>query len=97
MKFRLEVAPSVIKEARRIFLNREKEKKGSGDRFIAALVQCYGLIKSTPYSYQIRKDPFRYIGLRRLKYRLVYKVEDDLVSVVQVRHMSRRSSKRFGP
>jgi mRNA-degrading endonuclease RelE of RelBE toxin-antitoxin system len=93
MKFRLEVAPSVIKEARRIYLYREKERSGSGDLFIAALVDRYALIKSRPYAFQIRKDPFRYVGLRRLKYRLVYKVERDLVSVVQVRHMSRRSSK----
>jgi hypothetical protein len=41
MKYRLDVAPSVIKEARKIYLYREKEKKGSGERFIAALVECY--------------------------------------------------------
>jgi hypothetical protein len=62
MKFRLEVAPSVIKEARGIYLYREKEKKGSGEGFIAALVECYGLIKRNPFGYQIRKDPFRYVG-----------------------------------
>ncbi len=35
--------------------------------------------------------------LHRLKYRLVYKVEGQLVSVVQVRHTSRKVSKKFGP
>jgi mRNA-degrading endonuclease RelE of RelBE toxin-antitoxin system len=97
MKYRLDVAPSVIKEARKIYLYREKEKKGSGERFIAALVVCYAQIKADPYRYQIRKDPFRHVMLQRLKYRLVYKVEGQLVSVMQVRHTSRKPSKKFGP
>ncbi len=97
MKYRLDVAPSVIKEARKIYLWREKDRRGSGERFILALVECYARIKADPYGFQIRKDPFRYVMLHRLKYRLVYKVEDELISVVQVRHTSRRPSKKFGP
>ena len=97
MKYRLDIAPSVIKEARKIHLYREKEKKGSGDRFTDALVECYARIKVNPYGCQIRKDPFRHVMLGRLKYRVVYKVESELVSVVQVRHTSRKVSKKFGP
>jgi len=97
MKYRLDVAPSVVKEARKIHLHREKEKKGAGDRFIGALVDCYARIKADPYGYQIRKDPFRHVMLHRMKYPLVYKVEGQLVSVVQVRHTSRKPSKKFGP
>lgn len=40
MKYRLDIAPSVIREARKIYLFREKERKGSGERFIAALIEC---------------------------------------------------------
>ena len=97
MKYRLDVAPSVIKEARKIYQVREREKKGSGDRFTDALVECYARVKTNPHGFQIRKDPFRHVMLHLLKYRLVYKVEGQLVSIVQVRHTSRRVSKKFGP
>ena len=97
MKHRLDVAPSVIKEARKIYLYREKSNRGSGERFILALLECYARIKANPHGCQVRKDPFRYVTLHRLKYRLVYKVEGELVSVVQVRHTSRKPSKKFGP
>ncbi len=97
MKYRLDVAPSVIKTARKIYIYREKEGKGSGELFINALLDCYASIRTNPYEYQIRKAPFRHVMLSRLKYRLVYKVEGVLVSVVQLRHTSRKPSTKFGP
>lgn len=97
MTYRLEVAPSVIKEARKIYLFRERDRKSSGERFIYALVECYSRVKKSPYGCQVRKDPFRYAMFHRLKYRLVYKVEGDVVSIVQLRHMSRKPTKKFGP
>ena len=98
MKYTLRIVPSVTREARSIFLFREKNQgKGSGSRFITALNECYDQNSTNPFSYQIRKDPFRHAQLHRLKYRVVYKVEGQLISVVQVRHTSRKISKRFGP
>jgi len=35
--------------------------------------------------------------LHKLRYRLVYRVHGSVVYVVQVRHTSRKPSKRFGP
>ncbi len=97
MKYRLDIAPSVVEEARRIYLSREVGSKGSGGRFVDELVDCYARIKAYPFGCQIRKDKYRHIMLRRLKCRVVYKVEGELVSVVQLRHTSRRPSKKFGP
>lgn len=97
MKYRLDVAPSVVAEARKVYLYREKEKKGSGNRFVDSLVECYLRIKTNPYAYQVGKDPFRHANLHRLKFRVVFKVEGELISVVQVRHTSRKVSKKFGP
>ena len=97
MKYRLDIAPSVVEEARQIYLSREGGSKGSGDRFVNELVDCYARIKTYPFGSQVRKDEYRHIMLRRLKYRVVYKVEGELVSVVQLRHTSRRPSKKFGP
>ena len=97
MNYTLEVAPSVIKDASKIFAYRERESKGSGDHFTKALNDCYERIIENPYGYQVRRGPFRHVMLCRLKYRLVYKVEDDTVYVVQVRHTSRKPNKKFGP
>ncbi len=98
MKYILRAVPSVTREARRVYEYREKHQgKGSGDRFLKALGKCYEVILANPYAYQLRKDPFRHAQLHRLKYRVVFKVEGQLISVVQVRHTSRTVSKRYGP
>ncbi len=97
MRYTLEVAPSVTRDASRIYAYREGERKGAGERFIKALIECYTQIRSNPYGFQVRKEPFRHAHLHRLKYRVVFKVEGTLVLVVQVRHTSRKVSKKHGP
>ena len=98
MKYKLDIAPRVSREIAHIYLYRVKDQgKESGDRFMKALNECYDRITTNPYGCQVRKDPFRHMMLPRLKYRLVYKVEGELISVVQVRHTSRKASAKFGP
>jgi plasmid stabilization system protein ParE len=98
MKYRLEVSPKVHLEVARIYLYREKNQgKGSGDSFLKALQACYKDLLSNPHVHQIRKAPYRYAMLHRLKYRVVYEVESGTVYVYRVRHTSRKPSKRFGP
>ena len=97
MKYALQVDPKVVKEVRMVYQYREGEKKGSGDRFIDALVDCYASIKANPYGSQVRKGGYRHAMLHKQKYRVVYEVEGNTVFVYQVRHTSRRPSKKFGP
>ncbi len=96
MKYRLDIDPRVVREASRIYHYRERERL-SGPRFTKALSACFDRILANPYAYQIRKAPYRHAQLNRLKYRVVFKVEGQLISVVQVRHTSRNVSKRYGP
>jgi mRNA-degrading endonuclease RelE of RelBE toxin-antitoxin system len=86
MKYTVPVDPKAIKEVWTVYQYREREKKGSGDRFIAALVDCYASIKANPYGYQVRKGGYRHAMLHRLKYRVVFEVEGNTVFVYQVRH-----------
>ncbi len=58
---------------------------------------CYKNILLNPQGHQIRKAPYRYAMLHRLKYRVVFEVEGNTVYVYQVRHTSRKPSKKFGP
>ena len=97
MKYTLDLDPQAVKEAAGIYVHREREKKGSGDRFLDALLDCYARIKANPFGYQKRKGEFRHAMLHRLKYRLVYRIQGSVVYVVQVRHTSRQPSKKFGP
>ncbi len=78
--------------------HREKDQgKGAGDRFVETLDGCHGRILADPYGFQVRKDPYRHGLPTRLKYRAVFKVDDRLVTIVQVRHTDRKVSKRYGP
>jgi plasmid stabilization system protein ParE len=98
MKFRLEASPEVHLEVARIYLYREKNQgKGTGARFLKALQDCYKDILSNPHGHQFRKAPYRHALLPRLKYRVVFEVEGNTVFVYQVRHTSRKPSKKFGP
>jgi toxin ParE1/3/4 len=98
MKYRLEVSPKVLLEVVRIYLYRETiQGKGTGDRFLRALQDCYKNILSDPLGHQVRKAPYRHAMLPRLKYRVVFEVEGSTVYIYQVRHTSRKPSKKFGP
>ena len=97
MKYALLVAGRVTIEVARILAHRENETKGSGDRFIRALQECYALIAANPNGFQVRKDPYRHAFLPKLKYRVVYRVKGENIYVVQVRHTSQKPSRKFGP
>ena len=57
MKYSLHNDPRAVKEAAAIYAYREKDKKGSGDRFIDALVDCFARFKADPFGFQVRFGP----------------------------------------
>jgi hypothetical protein len=97
MMYTLVVRPSVTAEAARVYAYREAERPGSGEHFLEALGNCYARIKASPFGFQVRRGEYRHAMLHRLKYRVVFRVKGDHIFVVQVRHTSRKGSKRFGP
>lgn len=66
------------------------------DRFYAAWQDCLEQLRRSP-SQAKRKGPYGHMMLHRLPFRVVYEVRESKVVVYQVRHASRRPSKRFGP
>jgi len=75
----------------------ESKSPGLGDRFTDALEETYKHLRSTPY-HQLRKGIYRHAQIEGFPYyRVVYVVDDDRITVYQVRHTSRRPSKKFGP
>ena len=68
-----------------------------GDRFMAALKECYDSIEANPRGYQVRQGNFRHVMLRKFPYRVVYEIDGQDVFIYHVVHAKRKPSKRFGP
>ncbi len=96
MKQEVQVLPEATAEVAEIYAWYEGERSGLGDRFMEALGKCYAALSENPFR-QKRKGDFRHAVLQGFPYRVVYEIRDDVVVVYQVRHMSRRPHRRFGP
>ncbi|MEO8069125.1 MAG: type II toxin-antitoxin system RelE/ParE family toxin [Flavobacteriales bacterium] len=70
---------------------------GLGLRFLDDLQRCFTFIRDNPSGFQLRKEDFRHAMLDDFPYRVVFKIKGGDVYIYQVRHTSRRPSKRFGP
>ncbi len=79
-----------------IFGYYEDKKSGLGKRFQQALNACYEDLALDPWR-QKRKGVFRHAMIQKFPYRVVYEVHGKRVIVYQVRHTSRKPSKKFGP
>lgn len=66
------------------------------ERFDAEWMSCLGQLGRNP-SKAKRKGSYGHVILGRLPYRVVYEIKGQKVIIYQVRHTSRRPSKRFGP
>jgi plasmid stabilization system protein ParE len=90
------VQPEAQAEVNAIRIHQNSIDTKRGQRFIEAFDACLEQLKANP-SFQERKGPYRHIMLHKLPYRVVYEVEEGTVFVYQVRHASRKPSKKFGP
>ncbi|HMN04418.1 MAG TPA: type II toxin-antitoxin system RelE/ParE family toxin [Flavobacteriales bacterium] len=65
-------------------------------RFYAAWQTCLEQLEKYP-SHAKRKGPYGHEILHKLPFRVVFEVREMKVIVYQVRHVSRKPSKKFGP
>ncbi|MCO6482691.1 MAG: type II toxin-antitoxin system RelE/ParE family toxin [Flavobacteriales bacterium] len=95
--YALVVRDEAQEEAEAIKLWYEGQSPGLGERFTNALERTLRQIRDTP-SFQVRKGIYRHVLVRGFsRYRVVYTVDDDVITIYQVRHTSRKPSSRFGP
>ena len=97
MTHELVVRPKAAEEIVAAYIWLEAEKPGRGERFLEALDKCYSLITQHPLGAQIRVKHYRHVQVEGFDYRVVFAMIGKTVNVYQVRHTSRRASKRFGP
>ena len=96
MSYKVQVLAEATEEVGAIFAYYESEKSGLGHRFQQALDKCYQGLALNP-SGQKRKGDFCHAMVHKFPYRIVYEVRGKLVIIYQVRHTSRKPSKKFGP
>ena len=97
MTYTLKIRLAAQVEATEIHKWYEARSNGLGSRFANALEECLLGIQRNPKGLQIKKGKFRHDLVPRFPYRVVFTVDGDTVFVYQIRHTSRRPSKRFGP
>ena len=96
-RFALDARQVALDDAAAICDWYEEQQPGLGDRFLAALDACFEDLMSSPFR-QVRKEPFRYASIQGFPhYRVVFAVDGEVITVYQVRHTSRKPSKKFGP
>ncbi|MBL0125896.1 MAG: type II toxin-antitoxin system RelE/ParE family toxin [Flavobacteriales bacterium] len=91
------IHPKAIIQAGEIHRYYLSIKPELADRFYRELDAVYVLIEHSPAGHQIRFGAYRHALVKGFRIRVVYAIRDDAVVVYQVRHTSRRVSKRFGP
>ncbi len=97
MTYRMVVRGSAAKDVLEAFFWYHTIRPQLGDRFMAALKECYDSIEVSPYGYQFRKGNFRHVMLRKFPYRVVYEVEGQDVFIYRIVHVKRKPSRKFGP
>ena len=97
MSYTLIVKTEALAETAEIYAYHKAIGQVLADRFDKALDNCYKDITRNPTGYQIRMKNYRHAMLRKFRYRVVFALVGQDVVVFQVRHTSRKTSKKFGP
>lgn len=97
MSYAFHVRVEAVREFSAVAIWYDKQRKGLGLLFLEDLQRCFTFIRENPQGFQLRKEDLRHAMLDDFPYRVVFKMKGKDVFVYQVRHTSRRPSKRFGP
>jgi hypothetical protein len=90
MSFNLAVQSEAIFDIQQAFEWYESRKTGLGFEFIEEVESAYEKITSQPFHYVAVNEQFRRIKINRFPYILVYEIEESVIVVNAVRHMSRK-------
>lgn len=97
MNYRMVVRGSAARDVLEAFFWYHTIRPQLGDRFMAALKECYDSIEAGPQGYQIRKGDFRHAMLRKFPYRVVYEIDGQEVFIYRVIHVKRKPHPKYGP
>ena len=95
-RYEVIVLPQVHEQVETIRSHQHALDPKRARRFITAWETCISELERNPSNAR-RKGPYGHVMLSKLPFRVVVRVDGKKVVVHQVRHMSRRPSKKFGP
>ena len=95
-RYEVVVRHQAQREVEEIYDHQHGIGPGRAERFYAAWQACLEQLRHDP-SHAKRKGPYGHEQLLKLPFRVVFEVRDTKVIVYQVRHTSRKPSKKFGP
>ena len=87
--FTVSYSDKAKEDIREIVLWYNSQKVGLESDFLSSLEVAIKRINVNPYTYQIYFRHIRAIILRRFPYRIIYKINDEIIIVIGVFHTSR--------
>lgn len=87
--YRIVTEPSVDLDIAAAFDWYENEQEGLGREFLAELGETYDRVSHSPLAYQDLRGGILRALVRRFPYAVYFAIEDDLVVVLAVLHVSR--------
>jgi plasmid stabilization system protein ParE len=91
MSYRLDVRPGALADIETAAIWYETQEAGLGSDFKRTIRLAINTLASNPFIYRIRdrRRSVRWFLPSRFSYRIVYRVKDDLITVIAVVHSSR--------
>ncbi len=84
-----------LAEVREIIAWYKAKEDGSAERFRADLESTVAYLRQRPRAFQLRHKHYRFAKTRKFRYHLIYAVVNEVVVIYHVRHMHRKTLKRF--
>lgn len=95
MRLAFNISPVARREVIDIQRYLEDDTPGAGARFRVDLGKCWRYIAQFPQGFQTRHREYRYAPLDVFRYHVIYSVGSRTITVHRVRHMHRRTLKRY--
>jgi plasmid stabilization system protein ParE len=89
--YRLEVRPEALSDIEDAARWYDEQRSGLGTEFTGAVVEAIDVLPNHPLVYRIRhkRKNIRWKLIDRFPYRIVFRMTDDLITVIAVLHSAR--------
>lgn len=91
MSYRLEIRPYALADIAEAVGWYDEQESGLGSEFAREALEAIDALPNTPLMYRVRhtRKNVRWKRLDRFPYRIVFRIEDNLITVLAVLHSAR--------
>ena len=91
MSYSLEIRPDALSDIAEAAAWYEERESGLGIEFARAIREAIGHLASNPLAHRLRRWNVRWFLPSRFPYRIVYRVQGELITVIAVLHTARHN------